>query len=81
MIIPILAFGIAKEVVHGSKLNFELPSDNATVDVLRSRLSEAFPDLKRLASYMVAINDEYAYDDQEIKAGDEVAIIPPVSGG
>ena len=30
---------------------------------------------------MVAINQEYATDDQAIHPGDEIAIIPPVSGG
>ena len=29
----------------------------------------------------VAINEEFAPDDQELKEGDVVALIPPVSGG
>jgi sulfur-carrier protein len=30
---------------------------------------------------MVAINEEYANEDDKIKSGDIVALIPPVSGG
>jgi molybdopterin converting factor small subunit len=34
-----------------------------------------------LASYMVAVNNEYADDTSLVTQRDEIAIIPPVSGG
>ena len=39
------------------------------------------PALKKLKSYAVAVNEEYATDDVILKPNDVVAIIPPVSGG
>ena len=30
---------------------------------------------------MTAVNEEFAQDDEVIQAGDEIAFIPPVSGG
>ena len=37
--------------------------------------------MKSLNGFLIAVNQEYAEDDLEIKAMDEIAIIPPVSGG
>ncbi|WP_338039356.1 MoaD/ThiS family protein [Maribacter litopenaei] len=34
-----------------------------------------------MSSLAVAVNSEYAEDDVQLKSNDEVAIIPPVSGG
>ena len=40
-----------------------------------------YPKMKALSSMMVAVNNSYAPDDLELKEGDEIALIPPVSGG
>jgi molybdopterin converting factor subunit 1 len=80
MKIEILAFGIAKDIFGASTLNVELPGDASTGD-LKARLEQGYPRLKQLASYMVAVNNEYAQDTLLLTERDEVAIIPPVSGG
>ncbi len=80
MTINILAFGIAKEIVGGASTSADLPS-HTTVAQLRRRLEEQYPQLGKLASYMIAVNNEYAATDSLINEQDEVAIIPPVSGG
>ena len=80
MQIKVLAFGIAKEIFGGGSLQTEL-SDVQTVSALKEQLEEQFPRLRQLSSYMVAVNNEYAQPAMVLKAGDEVAIIPPVSGG
>jgi molybdopterin synthase sulfur carrier subunit len=40
-----------------------------------------YPKLAELVSFLIAVNSEYADDDRVINSGDEVAIIPPTSGG
>ena len=75
-----LAFGIAKDIFGGSSVDVELMGHRTTVD-LKQSLEERYPRLKQLASYMVAVNNEYAEDANVITERDEVAIIPPVSGG
>ncbi len=80
MEINILAFGVAKDIFGGSTINVQLTND-ATVSNLKYLLESTYPRLKQLASYMVAINDEYALDGDTIHERDEIAIIPPVSGG
>lgn len=80
MQINLLAFGIAKDILGGSTQVVELDG-TPTVAQLKAQLCEQYPDFVKLASLSVAVNTEYAGDDQVIKAGDEVVIIPPVSGG
>jgi molybdopterin synthase sulfur carrier subunit len=80
MNVTVLAFGVAKDIFGGSSVEAEL-KDAATTDDLKSELEGRFPKLKALSSYMVAINNEYANGDEAIKVTDEIAIIPPVSGG
>jgi molybdopterin synthase sulfur carrier subunit len=80
MEISILAFGIAKDIFGASSVNVQLDK-TATTGNLKTVLEEKYPRLKQLASYMVAVNNEYAEDNGAITDRDEVAIIPPVSGG
>jgi molybdopterin synthase sulfur carrier subunit len=80
MEITVLAFGIAKDIFGGSSVTVEL-AVNATTADLKTSLETKYPRLKQLASYMVAVNNEYAGDAGIITDRDEVAIIPPVSGG
>lgn len=80
MNIKVLTFGISKEIIGNSSINMELANDS-TVYNLRYLLEHRYPRLQTLASYMVAVNNEYALPGDTIHERDEVAIIPPVSGG
>jgi molybdopterin converting factor small subunit len=44
-------------------------------------LTEAFPALSELAQLSIAVNGEYVIGAVVLNPGDEIAIIPPVSGG
>jgi molybdopterin converting factor subunit 1 len=76
----ILAFGIAKDIVGGKQIDLDL-HDVETVGALRRHLDTLYPRLLQLSSYVIAINDEYADENISLDRNDEVAIIPPVSGG
>jgi len=80
MKINILAFGIAKDIFGGPSISTELAND-ASVSNLKYVLEKEYPKLKQLASYMIAVNNEYALPGDCIHPSDEIAIIPPVSGG
>ena len=80
MKVSIVAFGIAKDIMKGTQQTIELP-DAATVGVLKKELCRQFPELERLRSFAIAVNEEYQNDDFVIGESDEVVIIPPVSGG
>ncbi|NUN99234.1 MAG: MoaD/ThiS family protein [Saprospiraceae bacterium] len=80
MQLKILSFGIAKEIVGGPVLDIELAAE-ATVGELKSRLLARFPDFMALSSLAIAVDGTYAEDDWLLQEGQEIALIPPVSGG
>lgn len=79
----ILLFGITKDIVGQSTLSLSHSEAQnlQTAGELKSFLKDNFPDMKNLSSLAVAVNSEYARDDYPIQEKDEIAIIPPVSGG
>lgn len=80
MQVRILPFGILKDWLGGSTL--ELP-DGATVGALLDRLAaqgNAVP-AGTWSSIAVSVNHEYAGAGQVLREGDEVGLLPPVSGG
>lgn len=80
MQLNILLFGITKEIVGQQKLQVEMPS-HATVTHLLENLKQTYPALKDLDAMLVAVNNEYGQQNQTLEESDEIAIIPPVSGG
>lgn len=76
--IQVMLFSYLQEEYGAEKLSIN--REELTVAELKTLLQEEFH-LTRLNHVMVAINEEFAVDDQLIKAGDTVACIPPVSGG
>lgn len=80
MEIEILNFGIAREICGSSSIRLQTP-DHLDCAGLRAMLLEKYPRFGDLSSFLLAINEEFATPEQLINAGDEVAIIPPVSGG
>lgn len=78
--LQVLTFGIAKDIIGKQLLELDIP-ENSTVESLRKKLYHQFPDLERLKSLSIAVNNEYAENDLMLNTSDEVALIPPVSGG
>jgi molybdopterin converting factor subunit 1 len=76
----VLAFGIIKEIFNDAEASIAIKNGDR-VNLLKNILEERYPRLKELGSYMIAVNNEYASADDIIHDNDEVAIIPPVSGG
>jgi len=44
-------------------------------------MNDSYPEFSKLSSLAVAVNGEYASNDVPLLNNDEIAIIPPVSGG
>ena len=56
--------------------------DGMTVRDLRDMVGQAYPALAELAARsVVSINREFAFNEDTVRASDEVALFPPVSGG
>jgi molybdopterin synthase sulfur carrier subunit len=80
MTLDIMAFGITKDIVGSTLFQFELES-GTTVKELKTALEKKYPEIKALKSLLIAVNEEYGNENQIITATDEIALIPPVSGG
>lgn len=78
----ILLFGIAKDIVGSSSIIFnDVEVAPKSVYTLKEQLKISYPEFQKLSSLAIAVNSEYAEDDVVLNATDEIAIIPPVSGG
>ena len=74
------ARGLARDI-SGSR-SFELDCiQQSTVSDFRKALVAVYPAMKELLKFSIAVNQEYVSDEMILNEGDEVAIIPPVSGG
>lgn len=80
MEITILAFGIAKDILGGRQIKLSV-DESATVGSIKTLLTEQYPDFAKLNSLKLAVNQDYVDDEATVKDRDEIAIIPPVSGG
>lgn len=78
--IRIMAFGITRDIFGRRELEIPL-NDGYTVADLRSHLASAYPRVAGLKSLFIAVNNEYAADSVVLNEADEIALIPPVSGG
>ena len=77
----VLLFGAAREAAGCGELLFEVSAPATAASVLEELL-DARPALRRFGrSLLVAVNEEYAPPQREVRANDEVAVFPPVSGG
>ncbi|MGC4375368.1 molybdopterin converting factor subunit 1 [Fictibacillus sp. Mic-4] len=76
--IKVLLFATLQEKVGASELSLE---ENAIkISDLKNRLIEEY-DVQEFSNCLVAINEEYAGDNDIAESGDTIAFIPPVSGG
>jgi molybdopterin synthase catalytic subunit len=74
--VTVRLFAMLRERAGARELQLELPEGARVADALAALgpLAEGLP-------LVMAVNREYAGDDHVLDAGDELALIPPVSGG
>lgn len=81
MRVQVLLFGALREAAGVRELSVTLP-ESASVATLRALLAETQPAVAKLAGRLrVAVNREFAGSDRALADGDEIAFLPPVSGG
>jgi MoaE-MoaD fusion protein len=81
MRVTVLFFGVLKEMLSSVSQTLELPA-GSTVDAVLEHYRELFPQQPKLWSTLaIAVNQSYAVKGCLLRDGDEVALLPPVSGG
>ncbi|CAM4151971.1 molybdenum cofactor biosynthesis protein MoaD [Bacillus manliponensis] len=76
--ITVLLFAHLQEEANQNELQIDVA--NVSVTKLKEHVAKEY-NLSLSSNTMVAINEEYANEDDIVQAGDVVAFIPPVSGG
>jgi molybdopterin synthase catalytic subunit len=79
IVVRVLPFGVLKDWLGASPATVEL-RDGATVADLLARLAESRSP-QALRGIAVSVNAEYAATTHGLREGDEVGLLPPVSGG
>ena len=78
--VKVLLFGAAAEAA-GTREE-KITANGVSLSELFSMLTHKYPALEPMRGTLAfAINNEYASMDETVSAGDEVAVLPPVSGG
>jgi molybdopterin synthase sulfur carrier subunit len=76
--IKVLLFAQLQEDIGKNEVDLELGP--ITVSALKNELIKKYNTLQ-LDHAMIAVNENYAKDEELINPGDTVAVIPPISGG
>ena len=84
MQVRVLGFGVMKDWLGASPVQVDL-AEGATVaellENLRTKAAHAYPAGNLLQGIAMSVNAEYADQKQILRDGDEVGLLPPVSGG
>ena len=81
IVVRVLFFGAARDAAGQAEATVSLHAPTNAASAF-AQVVAAFPALRRFGrSLLFAINEEYATADREVRAGDELAVFPPVSGG
>jgi molybdopterin converting factor subunit 1 len=77
----IISFGVTKDITGSLYLDLETGENPVSVKELKENLFNRYPGLQNLKTLSIAVNSEYASNETMVSNQDEVALIPPVSGG
>ena len=79
--VTVLFFADAADIIQRETVQLQL-HEGVTLADLQQQLYSRWPELsQRLPTLMWAVNEQYATPQTILRAGDQVACIPPVSGG
>jgi molybdopterin converting factor subunit 1 len=81
MRVTVLYFGVLKDLAAAEQDALELPEGETVAGLVHHLRESASKQSEVWSSLAVAVNREYAVADTVLRDGDEVALLPPVSGG
>ncbi|HZB63876.1 MAG TPA: MoaD/ThiS family protein [Nitrososphaeraceae archaeon] len=80
--LKIRLFGILREKMDNDDLIISIHDTSISLKKLRKYLEELFPSLGlNEINFVFAVNKVICNEDINVKSSDEIAIIPPISGG
>lgn len=82
--VRVLFFAKARELVGKTEASLVIPNEAQDETTLKEFMLKSFPEISSLRKCsIIAINEHYLEPGTsiELKEGDEIAVIPPISGG
>ncbi len=81
MLVKVLFFGVLKDITGSAEEDLQLP-ESAELSGIFDHYAARFPRIREMAgSIVMARNQEFAAISSSVAEGDEIAFLPPVSGG
>jgi molybdopterin converting factor subunit 1 len=81
MKIKVKFFALARDLAGTGETSLDLPA-SSTTEAAVSQIVAAYPNLASIRPRLaIALNQSYVRENQSLREGDEIALIPPVSGG
>jgi molybdopterin converting factor subunit 1 len=74
-------FAAIKDIVGASEAELELPDDFTAGELFQSYCQQHAPLSRYASNTMISVNLEFVPPETRLHNGDEIAFIPPVSGG
>lgn len=78
--VKVLFFGHLSAIVNNKELEFALSKNSGSVEAVKQMVLKQFPEVKK-HKFRIALNSELIAEDAGVKNGDEIAFLPPISGG
>lgn len=73
-------FGMSRDIAGKASEELIL-KEESTVESFKEFMRSKYPEMSRMKSFSIAVNESYADGDYQLQDMDVLAIIPPVSGG
>ncbi len=81
MNVQVRLFARYRELAGTSSLELEMPASSTALDVF-DRVAERFPEMRSMrGSTLMAIDADFVRPETELREGEELVLMPPVSGG
>jgi sulfur-carrier protein len=81
MKVRVLYFGVLKDMVGHRSSEMDLPEGLSVAELVERHEAQLGSSTEFWDSIAVAVNQHYAKAEEVLHDGDEVALLPPVSGG
>ncbi len=80
--VRVLFFSVLRDLTGSDQVELPVDESGTTVGEFVSSVYETYPGVREWDSkLLIAVNGEFADREDSVKAGDEIALMPPVQGG
>jgi molybdopterin synthase sulfur carrier subunit len=80
MILTVKYFGAVADITQKKEEQLHFESDTISLNLVQSKLEQLYPEIKN-TKYSFAVNQLMTKEDAIVNNNDEIALLPPFSGG